>query len=166
MAKVTMPGEIVEDLVEEVNPVDTLPEVEDDIQIDDMPVEDLLVEDMDPSEQLWPNGPTAGDIVEWKKEYGDVYITSLTFEEHLVWRTINRKEYRAAMLHMEKLLASENVSQSDALMENEEIVTEACLLFPKMTRKDFAGKKAGIPTILSQQILEASGFNPIDIRLM
>lgn len=128
--------------------------------------EDRSVEDMDPDEVLWPNGPTAGQIIEWKKEYGDVYITSLTFEDHVVWRTINRGEYRAAMTHMEKLVASGTVTQADALMENEEVITETCLLFPKLTRKQFTGKKAGLPTVISQQILEASGFNPIDIRLM
>jgi hypothetical protein len=70
------------------------------------------------------------------------------------------------MQHMEKLMANGNVSQSEALMENEEVITEMCLLYPKLTRKQFSGKKAGLPTILAQQILEASGFNPIDIRLM
>jgi hypothetical protein len=163
MPKVTMVEENPEiEPVEEVLP----DPVDDDLEMIDPELDDKSVEDMNPDEVLWPDGPTAGQIIEWKEEFGDVYITSLTFDEHVVWRTINRGEYRAAMQHMEKLMANGNVSQSEALMENEEVITEMCLLYPKLTRKQFSGKKAGLPTILAQQILEASGFNPIDIRLM
>lgn len=159
--KVTMPKD---ESVEEEEDLNLPPDVEDEDDPDIQP--DQIVEDMNPDEELWPGGPTAGQIVEWKNQYKEVYITSLSFEDHVVWRVMNRGEYRAAMQHMERLIGSGNVSQSEALMDNEEIVTETCLLFPKMTKKDFAGSKAGLPTTLSQQILEASGFNPIDIRLM
>jgi hypothetical protein len=62
----------------------------------DAPAEEygMTVEDLDPTEELWPGGPTAGKIIEWKEQFGDVYVTSITMDQHIVWRTMNRLEYK------------------------------------------------------------------------
>lgn len=123
------------------------------------------VEDLDPNEILWQDGPTAGQVIQWKEQHGDVYVTSFDFaKDHYLWRTLTRGEYRAIMQNLERIVGSGKVSQSEANMDNEETITEMCLLFPRMNKSDFKGSKAGIPTALSEEILEASGFKPIDIR--
>lgn len=140
---------------------------EDDGFEDDIPeqAESLAVEDLDPNEALWQDGPTAGQVIQWKEEHGEVYVTSFDFaKEHYLWRTLTRGEYRLIMQNLERIVGSGKVSQSEANMDNEETITEMCLLFPRMTKADFRGSKAGIPTALSEEILEASGFKPIDIR--
>lgn len=124
----------------------------------------VAVEDMDPDEELWPNGPTAQDIVDWKEEYGDVYVTSVTYDHHIVWRTLNRAEYKAHVRNMEQLTQSGKLTQADAGMFNEELLAEMCILFPPYTRANAAAEMAGVPSIIAQEVMEASGFVALDVR--
>jgi hypothetical protein len=126
----------------------------------------LLPEDLPPDTPIWVDGPTAGQIVEWKKQYGSVYVTSVTYEKHVAWRPLNRTEYRNIVKHIENLISSGKMTQVEANMENEEVICEVCCLYPKFTKQDFSREMAGLPSILSQQILESSGFTAWDTRGM
>jgi hypothetical protein len=123
----------------------------------------IAVEDLDPDLPLWENGPSASQAVIWKEKYGDVYVTSVTADYHVAWRTINRAEFKTVVKQIEQLVSSGTVSQAEAEMVNEELVCQICALFPVFSQKDFAGNLAGLPSILSQQILSASGFTSIDV---
>lgn len=159
MPKVTRIPEEVPEQVEKVEEV--IDEVEDQELLEE---ENLAVEDLSPDEPLWKDGPTAAQAVEWKEKYGDVYVTSVTTDYHVAWRTINRAEFKMVVKEIEKLVASGNVSQAEAEMVNEELVCQICALYPAFaSQKDFAGNLAGLPSILSQQILSASGFTSIDV---
>ena len=122
------------------------------------------VEDLDDSEVIWPDGPTAGDIKNWKKLHGDVYVTSLTFDKHLVWRPLTRNEYKEIILLMEELTTSGKLTKAEANLWNEEIITKVCLLFPPYDDVGLEQDLAGIPSLLSQEILEASGFVAREVR--
>lgn len=122
------------------------------------------VEDLDDSEVIWPDGPTAGDIKNWKKLHGDVYVTSLTFDKHLVWRPLTRNEYKEIILLMEELTTSGKLTKAEANLWNEEIITKVCLLFPPYDDLGLEQDLAGIPSLLSQEILEASGFVAREVR--
>lgn len=124
---------------------------------------DLSVEALDADQPLWNDGPTAAQAVGWKEKYGDVYVTSVTSDYHVAWRTINRGEFKMVVKQIEQIVSGGNVSQAEAEMINEELVCQICALYPTFLQKDFAGKLAGLPSILSQQILAASGFNSIDV---
>lgn len=122
------------------------------------------VEDLDDSEEIWENGPTAGHIKKWKAEHGDVYVTSVTYDKHIVWRTLTRNEYKQLVKKMEQLVQAGQLSTAEANLWNEEAITEICLLFPAYDKIGLSNEMAGLPSLLSQEILEASGFVALEVR--
>ena len=185
MAKVSMKQENVVPPVEkkevEVTVEDSVPQENIDIEPEALSAEDLEdledlensyvdeeepvdIESLPPDTELWENGPTAGQVVAWKAEYGDVFITNVTYDKHVVWRTLRRPEYKQLVRQIEQLLTSEKMTQTEANMYNEELTCTICTLFPKYAMADFDKEMAGLPSILSQQIMESSGFATIDVR--
>jgi len=166
MAKVTMvttpDPEENDDSLELLEEDDVV--LEDEEDIDAGSDETLNVEDVDPSTPIWEGGPSAGQVVEWKQTHGDVYCTSVTMDRHVVWRTLRRSEYKAIVKQIEQIVSSGQVSQIEAEMLNEELLCQVCSLFPKFGKGEFESELAGLPAILSQQILAASGFTSIDLR--
>lgn len=122
------------------------------------------VEDLDDAEEIWEDGPTAGMIKAWKQIHGDVYVTSLTYEKHVVWRTLARNEYKQLVKKMEQLVQGGQLSTAEANLWNEEAITEICILFPDYNKVSLMEDMAGIPSLLSQEILEASGFVALEVR--
>lgn len=122
------------------------------------------IDDLDPAEELWPNGPTVGDIKVWKEEFGDVFVTSIDADRHIVWRTMSRSEYKQMLRTMEQATASGQMSNVDASMFNEEYVTQMCSLFPDFHGVNMDNVDAGIPSIISQQVMDASGFVALEVR--
>lgn len=120
-------------------------------------------EKMDPEEELWPGGPNFAQINAWKKEHGDVYVTSVTPTHHIVWRTITRFEYRRLVKLLEQKLA-QGQSQGEANMDNEESIAEMCILYPPYSRQNGAADLAGVASTISQQVMEASAFVSVDVR--
>lgn len=175
--KVEMPEELVD---EELDPIETIlnaPEVEDEVvdevedesellDIDDEEPEVIAIEDLPDDQVLWPEGPTAGQIKAWKAEHGDkkVYVTSVTYDEHIVWRVIRRQEYNAHVRNMEKLMNSGQLSSADSNLYNEEAIAELCILYPPYVRRSAGAEMAGIPALITQQVMEASGFQALEIR--
>jgi hypothetical protein len=122
------------------------------------------VEDLADDELIWPEGPTAGQIKMWKKEYGDVYVTSITFDKHIAWRTLSRLEYKSLVRKMEQLVEAGQLSSSEANLWNEEAIAEICILFPQYDRQSITADLAGLPSLISQEVLEASGFVALEVR--
>lgn len=122
------------------------------------------VEDLEDDEILWENGPTAGTVKEWKNLYGDVYITSISFDKHIVWRTLNRIEYKQIVKKMENLIQSGEMSSAEANMWNEETISELCILFPGINKNSMDSILAGLPSLIAQEVLEASGFVALEVR--
>ena len=77
------------------------------------------VEDLPDEEEIWPDGPTAGQIKIWKKEHGDVYVTSISFDKHIAWRPLSRIEYKNLVRKMEQLVQSGQLSTAEANLWNE-----------------------------------------------
>jgi hypothetical protein len=122
------------------------------------------VEDLADDELIWPDGPTAGQIKMWKKEYGDVYVTSITIDKHIAWRTLSRLEYKSLVRKMEQLVEAGQLSSSEANLWNEEAIAEICILFPQYDRQSITADLAGLPSLISQEVLEASGFVALEVR--
>lgn len=163
----TRSAKVAEEPVEEV--VETTPEDDklltvEDIQSEDWDEEDWDSTKMDPKEVLFPGGPNFGQINAWKEQYGDVYVTSVTPTKHVVWRTISRFEYRRLTKNLEMAIASGQVSNAEANLNNEEEIVEMCVLYPQYNRDSSLRDLAGLASTLSQQIMEASGFNSIEVR--
>jgi hypothetical protein len=145
-------------LSEEVDTQETMQEVEADEEIA------LGVEDLPDDELIWPGGPTAGQIKMWKQEYGDVYVTSITYDKHIAWRTLNRLEYKNLVKKMEQLVQAGQLTQSEANLWNEEAITEICILYPAYDKQSLVSEMAGLPSLISQEVLEASGFLALEVR--
>jgi hypothetical protein len=162
------PTEEAPDAAEEA-PVEVEPEVVDEASVeveeeedDEEEVIDLAT--ADPNMQLWVGGPTVGQINAWKEEH-EVYVTTINpyTNNHVVWRPIYRQEYRALVKQLEEAVAS-GMSQVEATMNNEEAMSEIVILFPTYNRHDRAGTLAGLPQLISQEAMEASGFVPAEVR--
>jgi hypothetical protein len=150
-------------------------QVDEDSELDDIRIieedepdrdqyEGQSVDDLDDDELIWEGGPTAGMIKDWKEQYGDVYVTSLTFDKHIVWRVLSRIEYKQIVKKMEQLIQAGTLSSAEANMWNEEAISELCVLFPKLDKKSLSGAMAGMPSLIAQEVLEASGFVALEVR--
>lgn len=154
--------ETIEELgIEEAMVSNTPSSIEENEDYDNPP---QSVEDLDDDEEIWDNGPTAGMIKNWKALHGDVYVTSLTYDKHVVWRTLARNEYKQLVKKMEQLVQAGQLSTAEANLWNEEAITEICILFPDYSKVSLGDDMAGIPSLLSQEILEASGFVALEVR--
>jgi len=122
------------------------------------------VEDLDDAEEIWEGGPTAGMIKQWKSQFGEVYVTSITFDKHIVWRVLNRIEYKNLVKKMEQLVQAGQLTSAEANMWNEEAIAEMCILYPQYDKLEMNGVMAGIPSLISQEVLEASGFVALEVR--
>jgi len=126
--------------------------------------ESKSIEDLDDAQEIWEGGPTAGKIKEWKGIYGDIYVTSLSFDKHIVWRVLSRLEYKNLVKKMEQLVQAGQLSSAEANMWNEEAIAELCMLYPVYDKNNTAGMMAGVPSLISQEVLEASGFVALEVR--
>lgn len=137
--------DIAKEIIEETE-VETIEEVfmEDD-EIMQKSGTDLVFED----------GPTFDELAEWKSRYnGDIFASE--FDIPYVWRPLRRNEYKSLQR-----------TQGQDEFYQEEAICRTCVLWPKnYADQKMAFGKAGIPSMLSQLILEQSGFvRPGIVRL-
>jgi len=101
-------------------------------------------------EAIFPGGPTMTQVDKWKEQYGQIYMTEVDDEDVFIWRVLSRKEFKDIM----------KLENADA-MYREERVCEKCILWPEgYTFATMGDGKAGVPTVLAEQIMEKSGFAP------
>ena len=124
----------------------------------------VAVEDLDDEQEIWEGGPTAAMIKHWKSQYGEVYVTSISFDKHIVWRVLNRLEYKQIVKKMENMIQTGELSSAEANMWNEETVSEMCILYPKYNTAALTSEMAGLPSLIAQEVLEASGFVALEVR--
>lgn len=107
--------------------------------------EGLTLEDV-----LFPGGPTIGEIEEWKKIHGEIYLTTIN-DDVYIWRPLTRKELK------------EVHTATSGVHQREETYCKICNLWP--SDYDFTNQheKAGVPSVLSEQILLKSGFQALQI---
>lgn len=119
---------------------------------------------MDPDLEVWDGGPTFGQINAWKDEFGEIYVTSITPEKHVVWRTMTRFEYRRLIKSLEQALSTGQVSQAEANLNNEEAIAKLCILYPPYNPETTAAELAGVASTISNQVMEASAFTSVEVR--
>jgi hypothetical protein len=152
-----------EELAEELQ-VDEVSTISQEDIVDETEEEINRVEDLPDDEEIWKDGPTAGMIKRWKEQFGEVYVTSITFDKHIAWRTLTRLEYKNVVKKMEQLIQAGQLSSAEANMWNEEAISELCILYPQYERVDMNGIMAGVPSLIAQEVLEASGFVALEVR--
>lgn len=160
----------VMEATEEVKPVDVPPVAHQPVvtptpkEETPAPAEAVAETPPDPNEALYEGGPIRAQVEAWKTQFGDVYVTEVGDEKYIVWRTLTRFEYRRLIKTLEQQVASGQVSQAEANLNNEEAISELCILHPALSRTNMAGEMAGIPSIISQQVMEASAFVSVQVR--
>lgn len=122
------------------------------------------VEDLPDEEEIWDGGPTAGTVKKWKEQFGDVYVTSISFDKHIAWRVLTRAEYKSIVKKMEQMIQAGTLSSAEANMWNEEAIADLCILHPQLDKSEMNGIMAGVPSLISQEVLEASGFVALEVR--
>ena len=165
MADVKMPNkekEVEEILEEEVPQEPVSDRIEDLLEDEDDPI--VALADVPPETEVWTDGPTAGSMLELMDKHKHVYVTSISFEEHIAWRPLKRSEYAEISSIIEA--GAEEKGELELQMLNEELICRTCVLFPDYSNVDFDDLLAGVPTLVSQQILERSGFTAIGLREM
>jgi hypothetical protein len=90
---------------------------------------------------IFEGGPLESSVEGWKKQYGTVYMTEVDADTAYIWRVLLRSEFRALM-----------ANEDDDLLSREDRICDTCVLWPQKP------SLAGVPTILSQQIMDKSGF--------
>jgi len=144
--------------VEETN------EEDKETQVEFKDEEPTSVEDLPDDERIWLDGPTAGQVKLWKQEYGEVYVTSISYDKHIAWRPLSRLEYKALVRKMEQLVQSGQLTSAEANLWNEESISEICVLFPAYDKQSMVKEMAGLPSLIAQEVLEASGFVALEVR--
>ncbi len=122
------------------------------------------VEDLPDEQEIWEDGPTAGMVKQWKEQFGDVYVTSISFDKHIAWRVLTRAEYKGIVKKMEQMVQAGTLSSAEANMWNEEAISDLCILYPELDRSEMNGIMAGVPSLIAQEVLEASGFVALEVR--
>lgn len=110
--------------------------------------EDTTEEILDINEPLFDGGPLLSQVEEWKGLYGQVYFTEFEDGDVFLFRALNRKEFKDIM----------SIESADALYR-EERVCERCVIWPEdYNFLSMTTGKAGVPSLISEQVMEMSGF--------
>lgn len=136
----------VEEVVELELPVLNEEEQEVEEDFEDFPANELMF-DSEGNELLFPDGPTLAKIEEWKSLHGDIYLTEFD-EDIFVWRSLRRKEYKEVM----------KINGADQYYKEERVVDKVMLYPENYNFISMSSGKAGIPTLLSELVMEKSGF--------
>lgn len=108
-------------------------------------------------EETFPGGPTYNQLADWKSRYnGEIYMSDFD-DDVFIWRPLRRKEYRDI---------NRVEGQADEFYV-EESICRLCVIWPEnYSSQAMVFGKAGIPSTLSNLILERSGFvRPQTVKL-
>lgn len=86
-------------------------------------------------------------IPQWKAQYGKIFKNEIDDDAYVIWRPIKRKEYK------ELLNADEEVE----ILAKQEAISKMAILYPA-NADDLIASRAGLATVLSEEILKYSGF--------
>ncbi len=84
----------------------------------------------------------------WKKQFGDIFLVSLSEKENFIFRALRRQEWRQLVAQIQKFPEQKKA----------EAICMRGIIFPKMTEMNMATLTAGAPETIRNLILEASNF--------
>jgi hypothetical protein len=86
-------------------------------------------------------------IPQWKAQYGKIFKNNIDDNEFVIWRPIKRKEYKELL----------NEGADVDLMDKQEDIAKLAVLYPA-DAETLIDSRAGLATVLSEEILKYSGF--------
>lgn len=97
---------------------------------------------------------TEEKIAELKQQYKKLFKTTLDNDQVIVWHPITRADHRRIIESTDKL-----PTVAEAVSKREEEFCLACVVFPDIeTFKTMMEEYAGVATMLTNEILDHSGF--------
>jgi hypothetical protein len=104
---------------------------------------------------IFPGGPLMSEVHSWQKQIADqgmghrLFVTQVAPDFIVIWRTLSRTEYKEIVA----------VPNTDPL-QREEMICEQCVLWPRdFNYAVMAQGLAGVPSLIAEQIMTASGFD-------
>lgn len=128
-------SEVKEDMVEE----ELMEEAEEDDYIELSEEENNI--------ELFVGGPTIGELNQWREEFGEIYLSDIG-DDTFIWRLLSRGEFK------------EIANKGAGPYEREEQYCALCTIWPENYDFLSGNGKAGVPSILAEEILTKSGFKP------
>ena len=92
--------------------------------------------------------PSEEEIAAWKRQYGTVYVVSLSEDENYVFRALNRQEWKAIKSNSKKLDEDQKT----------DVIAIKGTIWPRLNSIAIASLPAGTAETLMGMILEASNF--------
>lgn len=99
-------------------------------------------------------------IAQWRKEYKNIYKTVID-DEVYIWRKIKRSEY--IDIH-NSIFNNEEVPDDLKFWIKQEEIAKTVLLYPEDAEAAME-ESAGIPTVISQDCLNRSGFGALSQQI-
>lgn len=144
-----VPDDIEEDIKEiEENDEDSIIEEAYDEEVSEEDDDDYIeLTEEEANVELFVGGPTIGQLNEWREEFGEIYLSDIG-DDTFIWRLLTRSEFKDV------------ANKQAGPYEREEQYCALCTIWPE--EYDFLSGlgKAGIPSILAEEILTKSGFKP------
>lgn len=97
---------------------------------------------------LFPGGPSMDTVEEWRSRYKDIFLTEFDEDTVIIWRTLTRKEYKDIM----------KIPNADNFYKEERICERVTLWPENYSFMQMGQGKAGVPTLISELVMEKSGF--------
>ena len=95
-------------------------------------------------------------IVEWKKQYKNIYKNTIDGID-IYWRAVKRSEYKDLLNANEDIDTTTAEGRELKILAKQESMVKTVVLFPDNI-EELIEEKAGIATVLSDEILDKSGF--------
>jgi TPP-dependent indolepyruvate ferredoxin oxidoreductase alpha subunit len=86
-------------------------------------------------------------IPQWKAQYGNVFKNTLEDDSFVIWRSIKRGEYKSLL----------NAEKEIDILTKQEAISKIAILYPANV-DELIDSRAGLATVLSEEILRLSGF--------
>lgn len=86
-------------------------------------------------------------IAEWKVKYGKIFRNDIEEDTFVIWRPIKRGEYKALL----------NADEEEEILAKQEAISKMAILYP-VDSDVLIDSRAGLATVLSEEILKYSGF--------
>lgn len=99
-------------------------------------------------------------IAQWRREYKSIYKTVID-DEVYIWRKIKRSEY--IDIH-NSIFNNQEIPDDLKFWLKQEEITKTVLLYPS-NAEEVIEDSAGIPTVISQDCLNRSGFGALSEQI-
>ena len=95
-------------------------------------------------------------IAEWKKQYKNIYKNTIDGID-IYWRAVKRSEYKDLLNANEDIDTTTAEGRELKILAKQGSMVKTVVLFPDNI-EELIEEKAGIATVLSDEILDKSGF--------